>query len=57
MVVQHTVGNVKRQFDVFQAMVKGSEAVPIGVTLVNVLAACSSLSALNLGQRDNDGQY
>ncbi|KAL6340719.1 hypothetical protein AAG906_014409 [Vitis piasezkii] len=43
-------GLCEEAVEVFQAMVKGGEAVPNEVTLVNVLTACSSLSALNLGR-------
>lgn len=35
---------------VFQEMVEGGEAQPNEVTIVNVLSACSSIGALNLGQ-------
>jgi pentatricopeptide repeat protein len=35
---------------VFQEMVEGGEAEPNEVTIINVLSACSSTGALNLGQ-------
>lgn len=43
-------GLCEEAVEVFQAMVKGEEAVPNDVTLVNVLTACSSLGALNWGR-------